>query len=283
MTSVSSVVKKLRGIMSNVVIVGAGGRMGKIMVRLLQGGAEPGLKLFGAVDLWDCPDRDKDAGVAAGVGELGIKITTDLAALLPGCDVVIDFSAHHGTAGNAPRVATAGKGLVIGTTGLGTEEKKAVEEAARKIPVVVSPNMSLGVNLLFALVRKAAETLKGKGYDIEIIERHHRKKKDSPSGTAIGLGEAAAAGYGWDLKKTAVDGRSGLVGERPAEQIGFHAVRGGDIVGDHTVLFAADGECIELSHRATSREAFARGALRAAAWLAGRAPGLYSMRDVLGV
>lgn len=269
--------------MSNVVIIGAGGRMGKIMIRLLKEGAEPGLRLSGAVDLWDCPDRDKDAGVATGVGELGIKITTDLAALLPGCDVVIDFSAHQGTSGNAPRVAAAGKGLVIGTTGLGADEKKAVEQAARTIPIVHSPNMSLGMNLLFALVRKAAESLKGKGYDIEIIERHHRKKKDSPSGTAVGLGEAAAAGYGWDLKKTAVDGRSGLVGERPVEQIGFHAVRGGDIVGDHTVLFAADGDCLELSHRATSRDAFARGALRAAAWLAGRAPGLYSMRDVLGV
>ena len=143
--------------------------------------------------------------------------------------------------------------------------------------------MSMGVNLLFSLVQKAAEALKDKGYDVEIIERHHRRKKDSPSGTALGLGEAAAAGFGWDLKKVAVHGRDGLVGERPAEQIGFHAVRGGDIIGDHTVLFAADGECVELSHRATSRDTFAIGALRAAAWAASQKAGLYTMRDVLGV
>lgn len=171
--------------MKNIVIVGAAGRMGKILVRLVQAGIEPGLKLSGAVDLWDCADLGKDAGLVAGAGEAGVLITSDLAALLPAGDVVIDFSAHHGTSGNAPRVAAAGKGLVIGTTGLNADEKKAVEQAAQKIPVVLAPNMSLGMNLLFALVRKAAEALKGKGYDVEIIERHHRRKKDSPSGTAI--------------------------------------------------------------------------------------------------
>ena len=197
--------------------------------------------------------------------------------------MVIDFSGHQGTAGNASRIAEWKKALVIGTTGLTPDEKKVIEQAAAKIPIVLAPNMSLGVNLLLSLVQKAAEALKGKGYDIEIIERHHRRKKDSPSGTAIGLGEAAAKGFGWDLKKVSVHGREGLVGERPVEQIGFHAVRGGDLIGDHTVLFAADGECIELSHRATSREAFALGALRAAVWVADRKAGLYSMRDVLGV
>ncbi len=269
--------------MSKIVIVGAAGRMGNMLVRFLQAGAVPNLTLTGAVDLWDCPNRGKDAGVAAGCAEAGVKITADLNEVLPGADVVIDFSGHHGTAGNAPRVAEVGKALVIGTTGLSADERKAVEQAAKKVPVVMASNMSLGMNLLFSLVEKAAGVLKAKGYDIEIIERHHRRKKDSPSGTALSLGEAAAKGYGWDLKKVAVDGRSGLVGERPAEQIGFHAVRGGDIVGDHTVMFAADGEVLELSHRATSREAFALGALRAAAWIAGRKPGLYSMRDVLGV
>mgnify|MGYP003586317522 CR=1 FL=1 len=267
----------------NIVVVGAAGRMGRHLIRLLQEGTEPGLKLAGAVDLWDCPARGQDAGLVAGVPATGIPVSTDLAELLPGADVVIDFSAHQGTSGNASRVAAAGRGLVIGTTGLNADEKAVVETAAKQIPIVMAPNMSLGVNLLFSLVQRAAETLKGKGYDVEIVERHHRRKKDAPSGTALGLGEAAAAGFGWNLKKVAVDGRSGLVGERPAEQIGFHAVRAGDLVGDHTVLFAADGECIELSHRATSREAFARGALRAAAWLAGRESGLYSMRDVLGV
>jgi 4-hydroxy-tetrahydrodipicolinate reductase len=173
--------------------------------------------------------------------------------------------------------------MVIGTTGLTPDEKKVIDQAAAKIPIVLAPNMSLGVNLLLSLVQKAAEVLKGKGYDIEIIERHHRRKKDAPSGTAIGLGEAAAKGFGWDLKRVSVHGREGLVGERPVEQIGFHAIRGGDLIGDHTVLFAADGECIELSHRATSREALALGALRAAVWVAGRKAALYSMRDVLGV
>jgi 4-hydroxy-tetrahydrodipicolinate reductase len=269
--------------MKKVVIVGAAGQMGKTLIRCLQAGSVPNLKLTGAVDIWDSSDRGRDAGLAAGVAEIGIKIASDLAEVAPRCDVVIDFSGHQGTAGNASRVAEWKKDLVIGTTGLTPDEKIAVEQAATKIPVVLAPNMSLGVNLLLSLVQKAAEALKGKGYDIEIIERHHRRKKDSPSGTAIGLGEAAAKGFGWDLTKVSVHGREGLVGERPVEQIGFHAVRGGDLIGDHTVLFAADGECIELSHRATSREAFALGALRAAAWITGRKAGVYSMRDVLGV
>ncbi|MFH0880226.1 MAG: 4-hydroxy-tetrahydrodipicolinate reductase [Lentisphaerota bacterium] len=267
----------------NLALLGAAGRMGRTLVRCVQAGAVPGLKLTGAVDLWDCPERDKDAGQVAGVAAIGVKIGSDLAAVLPQADVVIDFTGHHSTAGNAPRVAEAGKALVIGTTGLSAEEKKVIEQAAEKIPVVLAPNMSLGVNLLFSLVRQAAKTLKDKGYDIEIIERHHRRKKDSPSGTAIGLGEAAAEGLDWDLSKVAVHGRNGLVGERPSEEIGFHAVRGGDILGDHTVPFAADGECIELSHRVTNRDTLAIGALRAASWISGRKAGLYSMKDVLGL
>jgi len=269
--------------MKNIVIVGAGGRMGKTIVRCLQSNVVPGLKLAGAVDLWDCPDRGKDAGLAAGGAEAGVTIGTDLAQAAPSGDVIVDFSGHRGTAGNAPRIAQWKKPLVIGTTGLNADEWTAVENAAAAIPIVLSPNMSLGVNLLLSLVRQAAAAVRGKGYDVEVIERHHRRKKDAPSGTALALGEAAATGLGWDLTRVSAHGRHGLVGERPAEQIGFHAVRGGDIVGDHTVLFAGDGECIEFSHRATSREAFAIGALRAAAWVADRAPGLYTMRDVLGV
>ena len=269
--------------MQKVVVIGAAGRMGRALVRLLHTKAVPGLQLAAAVDLWDCPERGQDAGMVAGVGATGIKITTDLATVAPTGDVVIDFSSHQGAAGNAARLAEWGKPLVIGATGLSAEEKRMVAEAAKRIPVVISPNMSLGVNLLFALVRETAEVLRGKGYDIEIIERHHRRKKDAPSGTALGLGEAAAAGYSLDLKKVSVHGREGISGERPIDQIGFHAIRGGDFVGDHTVLFAADGECVELSHRATSRDTFAVGALRAAAWLAGKAPGLYSMQDVLGL
>ena len=269
--------------MQKVVVIGAAGRMGRTLVRLLHTKAVPGLQLAGAVDLWDCPERGQDVGLVAGSGATGIKITTDLAEIAPTCDVVIDFSSHQGVAGNAVRLAEWSKPLVIGATGLSTEEKQMVTEAAKRIPVVFSPNMSLGVNLLFALVREAAAVLRGKGYDIEIIERHHRRKKDAPSGTALGLGEAAAAGYNLDLKKVSVHGREGISGERPVDQIGFHAIRGGDFVGDHTVLFSADGECVELSHRATSRDTFAVGALRAAAWVAGKAPGLYSMQDVLGL
>jgi 4-hydroxy-tetrahydrodipicolinate reductase len=262
--------------MNSLVIVGAGGRMGQAIIRCLP--AAPELKLVGAVDLWDSPLLGKDAG------DTGVKITSDLAAVVERADVVIDFSSHHGTAGNAPRMARWKKAWVIGTTGLGAEEKEAIRSAAREIPVVTAPNMSLGVNLLFALLEQAGRALKDKGYDVEIVERHHRRKKDSPSGTALGLGQAVAKGLDLDLDKVAVHGRHGMAtAERPAQEIGFHAVRGGDIVGDHTVLFAADGECIEFSHRATSRDTFAFGALRAAAWVAGRNPGLYTMRNVLGI
>lgn len=269
--------------MQKVVIIGAAGRMGRTFIRLLQQKAVPDLQLGGAVDLWDCPERGQDAGLISGVGAMGVLLTSDLAEVAPTCDVVIDFSSHQGASGNATRLAAWGKPVVIGATGLSADEKQLVFEAAKKIPVVHSPNMSLGVNLLFALVQEAAAALKGKGYDIEIIERHHRRKKDSPSGTALGLGEAAAAGSGWNLQQVAVHGREGIVGERPAEQIGFHAVRGGDFIGDHTVVFAGDGESIELSHRATSRDTFALGALRAAHWLAGKPAGLYTMQDVLGL
>ena len=267
-----------------VLIVGAGGRMGLAMARLIAQRAVPGLELVAAVDRAGAPLLGQDAGVAAGVPALGVVLGADLAAALAARpDVAVDFSSPSATAATAAQVAAAGVPWVVGTTGLGAAEQAAVAQAARKIPVVLSANMSLGVNLLYALVAQAARTLAGLRYDCEIIERHHRRKKDAPSGTALYLGEAAAQGFGWNLKDVAVDGRTGIPGERPEKEIGFHAVRGGDIVGDHTVLFAADGECIELSHRATSRDTLALGALRAAAWLPGRAPALYGMRDVLGL
>ena len=267
-----------------VLIVGAGGRMGLAMARLIAQRAVPGLELVAAVDRAGAPLVGQDAGVAAGVPALGVVIGADLAAgLAARPDVAVDFSSPSATAATAAQVAAAGVPWVVGTTGLGAAEQAAVAQAARKIPVVLSANMSLGVNLLYALVAQAARALAGLRYDCEIIERHHRRKKDAPSGTALYLGEAAAQGFGWNLKDVAVDGRTGIPGERPEKEIGFHAVRGGDIVGDHTVLFAADGECIELSHRATSRDTLALGALRAAAWLPGRAPALYNMRDVLGL
>lgn len=252
--------------------------MGKTLVRCIETSTVPGLKLVGAVDLWDAPDLGKPCGGT------GVNLTSDLAAVAPLADVLIDFSGHQGTAGNAPRIAGWGKGWVIGTTGIGPEGQAAIAAAARVIPVVQAPNMSLGVNLLFVLLEQAGRALKDRGYDVEIIERHHRKKKDSPSGTALGLGQAVARGLDVKLDEVAVHGRHGLVKtDRPATEIGFHAVRGGDIVGDHTVMFATEGEMVEISHRATSRDTFAIGALRAAAWLKGRAPGLYTMRDVLGL
>lgn len=272
------------GTAKKVLLIGAAGRMGQAMTRILASGSIPGLALAAAVDRPDSPLVGQDAGTAAGAKALGIRVTGVLAAgLAAQPDVAVDFSFHAATAAAAPKIAAAGLPWIIGTTGLDDAEKAAIAKAAKKIPVVLASNMSLGVNLLFALVEQAARVLRGQRYDCEIIERHHRRKKDAPSGTALFLGEAAAKGFGWNLKETAVDGRSGLPGERPEKEIGFHAVRGGDIVGDHTVLFAADGECLELSHRATSRDTLALGALRAAAWIPGRAPGLYGMRDVLGL
>ncbi|MBP7274750.1 MAG: 4-hydroxy-tetrahydrodipicolinate reductase [Kiritimatiellae bacterium] len=270
--------------MISVVVLGAGGRMGRALIACLASGRAPELRLAGAVDLWDSPVRGQDAGRMAGVGELGIVVGTNLEQAASGAGVVIDFSGHHGTAGNAPRCAGWGVPMVIGTTGLTKDEQLTIEEASRQIPIVMAPNMSLGVNLLQALIEDAARALKGKGYDVEIVERHHRMKKDAPSGTALALGQAVAKGFEWRLDQVAAHGRSGVSSDvRPEQQIGFHAVRGGDFVGDHTVVFAGTGECIEFSHRATSRDTFAMGALRAAEWVVGREPGLYRMRDVLGL
>lgn len=268
---------------TNVVIQGACGRMGKALIRCILEEKVPGLELYGAVDIWDAPGIGLDAGLMAGSKESGIKVVTNLEEVGPTADVIVDFSSHFGTAGNAPRIAEWGTAWVIGTTGLNEEELAAIDAAAEKTAVVLSGNMSLGINLLCNLVEAGARALKGKGYDIEVLERHHNMKKDAPSGTALMLGRAAADGYDWDLKEVQADGRTGLPGERPEKEIGFHAIRGGDIVGDHTVMLAGMGELLELSHRATSRDVFAIGALQAASWVAGKGAKLYSMKDVLGL
>jgi len=268
--------------MIKVVIAGAGGRMGKALCRCVLDGRVPGLELAGAVDRAGCPDQGKDAGLVSGAGEAGVQVTSELSVVRE-ADVFIDFTVPAATVEHARRCAEAGTAMVIGTTGLSDDDRSVIHAAAREVPVVLAPNMSMGVNLLFALVEQAARMLKGRGYDIEIVERHHRHKKDAPSGTAIGLGEAAAAGYGWTLGEVARHGRQGMCGARPEEEIGMHAVRGGDFVGDHTVILAAEGESVELSHRATSRDTFAVGGLQAALWVNGRAPGVYTMKDVLGV
>jgi 4-hydroxy-tetrahydrodipicolinate reductase len=251
--------------------------MGKTIIRCLSDGAVPGLTLGGAIDLGDHPGLNQEVAP-------GVALKSNLAEIASSVDVVIDFTSHHSTVGNAERLAKWGKAWVIGTTGLSAEERTAIGNAARTIPIVMAPNMSLGVNVLFVLLEEAARALKDKGYDVEIVERHHRLKKDAPSGTALGLGQAVAKGLEWNLDEVAVHGREGISKDiRPDKEIGFHAVRGGDFVGDHTVIFAANGESVEFSHRATSRDTFAIGALRAAAWIAGKKPGLYSMKDVLGL
>ncbi len=266
---------------TKVVILGAAGRMGKTLIRCILEEKVPRLELHGAVDLWDAPELGQDAGLMAGSKKAGINLINNLEEVGATADVIVDFSSHFGTAGNAPRIAEWGTAWVIGTTGLNEEELAAVAAAAEKAPVVLSGNMSLGINLLCYLVEMGARSLKDKGYDIEVLERHHNLKKDAPSGTALMLGQAAADGYDWNLKEVHVDGRTGLPGERPEKEIGFHAIRGGDIVGDHTVMFAGTGELLELSHRATSRDVFAIGALQAAAWVSGKDAKLYSMKDAM--
>jgi len=204
-----------------------------------------------------------------------------LARALPGAGAVIDFTHFDASAGHAERCAAAGVPIVIGSTGFTPEARARVAAVAGRIPVVLSPNMSVGVNVLFELVRQAAAAL-GDAYDVEIVELHHKKKKDAPSGTAVRLAEVAVEALGRDAARDLTYARHGMIGERPAREIGVQTVRGGDIVGEHTVYFCGEGERLELTHRATAREQFARGAVRAAAWVAGREAGLYDMADVLG-
>lgn len=267
-----------------ITVSGAAGRMGRMIIANICGDAFPDMFLAGALEYSACPALGADAGSTAGMAPTGVMITDSIKTSCERTQIMIDFSAPASTIEHLAWCADHHVGMIIGTTGLNDEQKAAITAASKSIPVVFAPNMSLGVNLLFKLVEEAARSLNDKGYDIEIIEKHHRRKKDAPSGTAIGFGEAAARGAGVKLSDVAVDGRTGIVDhDRPATEIGFHAIRGGDIVGDHTVLFAAEGEMIELSHRATSRNTFAMGALRAAQWLADKPAGLYTMADVLGL
>lgn len=266
--------------MLGVTILGACGRMGGALIRGVA--STPELALAAAVERAGHAGIGQDAGVSAGIAPLGVVVSDDRDAAIARGGTVIDFTFHTEVAASISKAAASGAVYVLGTTGLDDAERAAVEAAARVIPVVWAPNMSLGVNVLLDLVRRAAATL-GLDYDAEIIEMHHRHKQDAPSGTALGLGRALAAGRGQDLKAVACHGREGFTGERVRGEIGFHALRGGDVVGDHTVVFATDGERVELTHKASSRDCLARGALKAAQWLQGRAPGLYAMTDVLGL
>jgi len=267
--------------MVNVVVTGAAGRMGGQILRMMAG--EEGLRAAGAVERPGFPGPD-DAGLAAGMGKTGVPLGDDLGRMLDRVkpDVVVDFTAFEASVLSAEACARRGIPIVIGSTGFTPEAKARVRAEAAKIPVVLSPNMSVGVNVLFELVRQAAHTLGG-GYDVEIVELHHKHKRDAPSGTAVRLGEVAAEALGRRPAEAFCFARQGITGERPPWQIGLQTLRGGDAVGEHTVLFCGEGERLELTHRATSRGQFAAGAVRAAAWLAGRPPGLYDMADVLGL
>jgi 4-hydroxy-tetrahydrodipicolinate reductase len=223
-----------------------------------------------------------DAGESAGIGRLGVPITTDVGEALKECDVLIEFSAPGPSVEHAKAAATAGKAIVVGTTGFSEEQKQELAQVGTRTRCLVAPNMSMGVNVLFNLVEKVARAL-GDDYDVEIIEAHHRMKKDAPSGTADKLAQIVAGALGRDLKEAGTYGRHGLVGERKTNEIGVMAIRGGDIVGEHTVMFVTNGERIELTHRAHSRDALAKGAIEAALWLVSRPNGLYDMQEVLGL
>lgn len=264
---------------TKIAISGVSGRMGRALLEAVA--ADPDCALGAAIDRAGSPLVGQDAGAAWGVA-CGVQVSDQPAAALAGAQALIDFTRPEATFGYLDACVAAGVPLVIGTTGFDAAGKARIAAAAERIPVVFAPNMSVGVNLLMKLAELAAQVLED-GYDIEIIEAHHRHKVDAPSGTALGLGQAVARAINRDLASCAVYGREGVTGERDPKTIGFATVRGGDIVGDHTLLFAGVGERVELTHKASSRATFAQGALRAAKWLQGRAPGLYDMRDVLGL
>lgn len=261
-----------------VAIAGAAGRMGRMLVEAVLKSGD--LKIVAALEAAGNAALGKDAGESAGM-PCGVNITADL-ALLTGADCLIDFTRPDGTLAHLEHCAAAGTKMVIGTTGFSPEEKRRIAEASKRIGIVFAPNMAVGVNATFKLAEVAARIL-GDAYDVEIVEAHHRHKVDAPSGTAIRLGEIVATALGRDLKSTAVYGREGITGERDAKTIAIHALRGGDIVGEHTVMYAGVGERVEVTVRSSSRMTYALGALRACRFLKDRQSGLYDMQDVLGL
>lgn len=263
------------------VVCGAMGRMGRAILAVLSAEAH-GISLSGAVEAEGHPLLSRDAFEAAGFGRAGVSVTDDFAKAIAAADVAIDFTGADSSARNAAAAAAAGKPIVIGSTGLASEHMERIRAAAAKVAIVQSPNMSVGVNLMFRVAADVARVL-GEEYDVEIVETHHRFKKDAPSGTAVRLADAVAAALGRSMEEAGVYGRRGMVGERTRKEIGVFAVRAGDVVGDHTVVFGGVGERFEITHRAHSRDTFARGAVRAAAWILGKPPGLYDMADVLGL
>ena len=266
--------------MTRIAVMGAAGRMGKVLIEAVK--QAPGLTLGAAIVSPSSSLVGADAGELAGVGKLDVSVKRSLADAADDFDVLVDFTNPELTLINLQECVRLGKPMVIGTTGLSSEHKQALYEHAQHTPVVFAPNMSVGINLLLDILHRAASVLQD-GYDVEIIETHHRHKVDAPSGTALRLGEVVADAMGRNLAQCAVYGREGITGPRAANEIGFETIRAGDVVGDHTVLFASEGERIEITHKASSRMTFAKGAVRACAWLQGQPCGLYDMQDVLAL
>lgn len=265
--------------MLNIAIAGCSGRMGRALLEAVA--QAPDMRLAAALERHGSPFVGKDAGELFGA-PCGVAISDDIRASLKGCDALIDFTRPEATLDHLKICRELGVNIIIGTTGFSPEQKQLIADAGQDIGVVFAPNMSVGVNLTFKLLEIAAKVL-NEGYDIEVIEAHHRHKVDAPSGTALRMGEVVAAALGRDLSECAVYGREGVTGERDPSTIGFATVRGGDIVGDHTVMFAGIGERVEITHKASSRMTFAQGAVRAARFLAGSGAGYYDMQDVLGL
>lgn len=266
--------------MARIAVCGAAGRMGKTIIEVCH--ARDRVELAAAIEHADSPAIGMDAGEVAGVGKKNVTIVSSVRDVIDDFDVLIDFTSPDATISNIEACHTAGKRMVIGTTGFDDAGKLVLKSAANDIAIVFAPNMSIGVNLVFKLVQLAAEII-GNESDIEIIEAHHNQKKDAPSGTAVRMGEIIAETLGRDLKDCAVYGREGQTGPRDRKTIGFETIRAGDIVGDHTALFASDGERVEITHKASSRKTFAGGAVRAAEWVMNKKNGLYDMQQVLGL
>ena len=263
-----------------IAVMGAAGRMGRELVRAIA--AQPGCSVSGATEAAGSSALGKDIGELAGLERIGVAVTSDAASVIAAADAIVDFTVPKASMEFARLAAKSGTAHIIGTTGFDAASEASITEAAKKTAIVKAGNMSLGVNLLVVLTKQVAAAL-GNDFDIEIVEMHHRMKVDAPSGTALMLGEAAASGRNVELADCSIRGRDGHTGPRRPGDIGFATLRGGSVVGDHTVIFAGEGERIELTHRAADRGIFARGAVKAALWAKGRAPGLYDMTDVLGI
>lgn len=266
--------------MINIAVCGAAGRMGQRIINSIQ--ESEGVQLSGVLERLAHPLVGQDVGLVAGCGPLGVKISDNLNAVIAGCDVLIDFTSPKVSLKNLEACGLQKKSIVIGSTGFTPEERELAVELARDIPAILAPNMSVGVNVCFKILKDIAATL-GDDFDVEIVESHHRLKVDAPSGTAVRMGQVVAEALGRDYDKVANFHREGITGVRTKEEIGMQTIRGGDIVGEHTVYFIGMGERIELSHRAMTRDMFSRGAVRAAKWVVGKTPGLYDMQDVLGL